>query len=270
MKHVSAVALCVVVLAGVGGTVGQVRTSAVAINVPLVLSDSSTTQTIYFGLDLRATDTLDAILGETELPPLPPSEVFDVRFVGTDIGMNIGLGSLRDYRSGDGNTSGTRIHEIGFQVAPGRKLFFSWSFPGGVKAVVQDVILGTIVQFTMEGSGSYTLTNPSVFGKLKMTVQYSPSADVPESEPGEFGLFQNFPNPFNPRTLIPFRLSSPTQVTLEVFDAPGRMVGRLVGEKRDAGYQYVVFDASGLASGAYFYRLTAGNHVAVKRLTLLK
>jgi hypothetical protein len=270
MKLMSVMAFIAVTLALNELAVGQVRTAATAINVPVVLSDSTATQTIYFGLDSRATDTLDAVLGESELPPLPPSEVFDVRFVGTDIGVDIGLGSLRDYRNGDGTTRGTRVHEIGFQVAPGRKLFLSWSFPVGVKATVQDLILGNLVQFTMEGIGSYTLSNASLFGKLKMTVQYTASVDVPESEPREFNLLQNFPNPFNPATVIPFYLASPAQVKLDVFDAPGRTIARLLDERRDAGYQYVVFDASGLASGVYFYRLSAGDISAVRRLTLLR
>jgi hypothetical protein len=253
------------------GAEAQVPNRAVALSIPVALSDGTTTQTLYFGLDPLATDTLDSVLGESELPPLPPSEVLDTRFVGFDIGINLGLGTVSDYRKGDAATSGTRIHELAFQVAPGKTLRIQWAFPPGVKAVVQDLILGTFVQFTMEGTGSYTLTNPSVFGKLKMTVQYaSTSLDVPELEPRESGLYQNFPNPFNPVTTIPFQLTAAGHVTLEVYDLPGRKVVELLSERMDAGWNHVGFDARGLASGVYLYRLSAGDFVAVKRLTVLR
>jgi len=81
----------------------------------------------------------------------------------------------------------------------------------------------------------------------------NPAAEVP----AEFDLFQNHPNPFNPSTTISYALPVDAHVTLEVYDVVGRRVGQLVEGNMSAGYHDATFDASALASGAYFYRLTA-------------
>lgn len=87
-------------------------------------------------------------------------------------------------------------------------------------------------------------------------------------------LMQNFPNPFNPTTVIQYQLDQPAQVTLSVFDLIGGEVATLVQERQAAGSYSVPFTAfSGanpLASGIYLYRLKAGSFVATKKLTLLK
>jgi uncharacterized repeat protein (TIGR01451 family) len=75
--------------------------------------------------------------------------------------------------------------------------------------------------------------------------------------PEDLILEQNFPNPFNPSTTIAFALSRPGFVTLTIYDALGRTVANLVGDElRSAGRHSMSFDASGLASGMYLYRLT--------------
>ncbi|MCH8961021.1 MAG: T9SS type A sorting domain-containing protein, partial [Bacteroidetes bacterium] len=83
-----------------------------------------------------------------------------------------------------------------------------------------------------------------------------------EEEPGEqprtFALAPNYPNPFNPRTTIAFTLAQPSAVTLSVYDLTGRKVAALLsGEKKTTGRHSVSFDARGLASGTYVYRLEA-------------
>ncbi len=83
-------------------------------------------------------------------------------------------------------------------------------------------------------------------------------------------LDQNFPNPFNPRTTISFRLTNETDVTLDVFDASGKLVATLVDGPKGAGRHSVEFDASALTSGVYFYRLIAGGMVERKKMVLLK
>ena len=75
--------------------------------------------------------------------------------------------------------------------------------------------------------------------------------------PTEFGLEQNFPNPFNPTTTIAYALPTDAHVTLRVFDVLGRQVAELVNGSVSAGYHAVEFDASQLASGLYFYRISA-------------
>ncbi len=83
-------------------------------------------------------------------------------------------------------------------------------------------------------------------------------------------LEQNYPNPFNPRTTIAFALAEEADVTLEVFDAAGRLVATLVDESKGAGRHTIGFDASRLSSGVYFYRLRAGEFVQQKKMVLLK
>jgi glucose/arabinose dehydrogenase len=83
-------------------------------------------------------------------------------------------------------------------------------------------------------------------------------------------LLPNYPNPFNPVTNISYRLSEQQQVTLTVFDASGRRVSTLVDSRQGAGQYNLRFDASGLASGIYFVRFSAGGVLSTQKLTLIK
>lgn len=88
--------------------------------------------------------------------------------------------------------------------------------------------------------------------------------------PDRFNLSQNYPNPFNPSTVIVYDLPEPGHVILRVFDILGRQVAVPVDEFRKAGSYQVLFDGSGLSSGTYFYHLQYLDHVAVRRMVLVK
>ncbi len=95
--------------------------------------------------------------------------------------------------------------------------------------------------------------------------------------PASFALDQNYPNPFNPATVIPFEIGAMagqgqggSRVRLAVYDLLGREVATLVDEKKSPGRYEAVFNAAGLASGTYIYRLTAGDYTAAKKLTIVK
>jgi Secretion system C-terminal sorting domain len=88
--------------------------------------------------------------------------------------------------------------------------------------------------------------------------------------PAKYELGQNYPNPFNPVTHISFGLPKDGDVSLKVFNTQGQMVGELLNGFRSAGTYEVVFDASSLASGLYFYHLQAGSFYQVKRMLLIK
>jgi hypothetical protein len=86
----------------------------------------------------------------------------------------------------------------------------------------------------------------------------------------EFALDQNYPNPFNPTTTIRYSLPGRVQVTLSVYNTLGQQVARLISGERAAGTHEVQFNASGLASGVYFYRLQAGSYTETKKLLLVR
>ncbi|MBX2990979.1 MAG: T9SS type A sorting domain-containing protein [Bacteroidetes bacterium] len=88
--------------------------------------------------------------------------------------------------------------------------------------------------------------------------------------PSEFFLAQNYPNPFNPTTTITYQLPVVADVTLTVYDMLGREVATLVNGRRNAGNHSVQFDATGQASGVYFYKLQAGSFVQTKRMLLVR
>jgi hypothetical protein len=88
--------------------------------------------------------------------------------------------------------------------------------------------------------------------------------------PETFTLHQNYPNPFNPSTQIAFELPASAFVRLQVYDALGRLVTTLANGEMNPGYHSCTFDATGLAGGVYFSRLTAGTFSAVRRMMLIK
>ena len=88
--------------------------------------------------------------------------------------------------------------------------------------------------------------------------------------PDKFLLEQNFPNPFNPKTVITFQIPTEGQITLKVYDVLGNEVATLLDEQRPAGSYDVEFDASQLTSGIYFYQLTSRDFSSTKKMILLK
>jgi hypothetical protein len=94
--------------------------------------------------------------------------------------------------------------------------------------------------------------------------------EVSETGPPAFALRQNYPNPFNPSTVVSWQLPVVSTVKLVVYDLLGREVSVLVNETLKAGLHTRTFDATGLPSGVYVYRLQTGSFVATKTMTLLK
>lgn len=117
------------------------------------------------------------------------------------------------------------------------------------------------IRATTHGNGVYErslVPNPLV-GVVKNT-------EVPQ----EFKLYQNYPNPFNPSSKIKYQLAKSEYILISVYDITGKTVKTLVNEKQNAGTYEVKIDASGLSSGVYFYRLTAGSFTDVKKMMLIK
>jgi len=102
-----------------------------------------------------------------------------------------------------------------------------------------------------------------------------PSVGGSDEIPEKFKLDQNYPNPFNPNTVIKYSIpnnvkSETSNVKLVVFDLLGREVATLVNKGQKSGNYEVIFDASNLTSGTYFYKLQSGSFVETKKMMLLK
>lgn len=91
------------------------------------------------------------------------------------------------------------------------------------------------------------------------------------STPLDFQLYQNFPNPFNPKTIFNYEIGKNSIVTIKIYDVSGKYVTTVVNEVKSAGRYEVEFNASGLPSGLYFYSLLInGRIVSTKRMVLTK
>ncbi len=88
--------------------------------------------------------------------------------------------------------------------------------------------------------------------------------------PKEFALFQNYPNPFNPSTIIGYQLPKGCSVSLKIYDLLENEIVTLVHEHKEAGNYEVQFNASGISSGIYFYKLQAGDKSFIKKMSVIK
>ena len=116
---------------------------------------------------------------------------------------------------------------------------------------------------TAEGWGAFSST-------WRFVMKPTGVADREGIVPGAYALDQNFPNPFNPSTVIPFALPSAGAVRLEVFSLLGESVALLVNEHMAAGYHEVRFNTGRLASGTYVYRLSVNGLVMARSMVLLR
>jgi hypothetical protein len=88
--------------------------------------------------------------------------------------------------------------------------------------------------------------------------------------PRTYALSQNYPNPFNPTTEMVYTLPATSRVTLKIYNILGQEVRTLVNDVQNAGRYTVRFDGGSLASGVYFYHLSAGSFNQVKKMMLVK
>ena len=135
----------------------------------------------------------------------------------------------------------------------------------GNSAVVDSLIV------KWQSGWTTTLTNVDVNQTLVID-ENSPIGIIHNGNgiPSEYNLMQNYPNPFNPSTRIKYALPKSGYVTLEVFDILGNKVASLVNAQQQAGYYETEFNASALASGIYFYKLSAGSYTSSNKMVLVK
>ena len=131
----------------------------------------------------------------------------------------------------------------------------------------------TQTAFTVSGASIDSLSLPAytalVFTNIPDTVLVSVPSPA-EQLPDAFVLAQNFPNPFNPVTVIGYEIAGDNHVRLGVFDILGREVAVLVDHEMPAGRYTARWNAAGMPSGVYFYRLTAGSFSYTRKMILSK
>lgn len=121
-----------------------------------------------------------------------------------------------------------------------------------------------------DGSNWAASFNGGTPGNSNNDVFVSNEPDHLTTLPESIYLYQNYPNPFNPSTTIKFDLDKPGDVSLKVYNVQGQLVATVLNEKKAAGSFMVTFNAENLASGIYFYRLSALGETITRKLTIVK
>jgi hypothetical protein len=138
--------------------------------------------------------------------------------------------------------------------------------------IALDAYLGESISLRFVLESDESLPRQGIFlDDIRVLTYDAPlTAAPPLKRPPAFALMQNYPNPFNPQTTIAFNLPTATPVRLIVYDLLGRELMTLATGMHQAGSYEVVFDASPLPSGSYFYRMTADGFSAMRRLVVLR
>ncbi len=167
------------------------------------------------------------------------------------------------------------------------KLFWSLDTTGGFTQVnmtgALDTFRANIPAQTFDTTVYYYISATSVSGRTVTKPLPSPSANfrfkvtnpigiepVAAGIPVKFTLYQNYPNPFNPVTKIKFDISKSSNVTLKIYDITGKEVLKISDAYMNAGTYSYEWNASGFASGIYFYKLVSGEFTEVKKTILVK
>jgi hypothetical protein len=190
--------------------------------------------------------------------------------------------------TGDGNVNVLDIlaianHILGINILTGDALCRADCTGDGVVNIldalaVANVILGLLPACPGGGACKPEVT-PEVIELMESLRSYLPESAFAEimalvkgevGVPAEYSLAQNYPNPFNPVTSIRYTVAGDVRTELTVYNVLGQEVVTLVDGVKAPGAYTVEWDASDLASGVYFYRLTAGDYTATRRMVLMK
>jgi len=250
--------------------------TTVQISLSFMIYDNAGGQkTLYFGLDQTATNGVDVNLGESILPPYPPTGAFDARWLLPNNNFNGSLSSWRDYRFASGFPFfGTIEYRFRYQSAAGATaMFVSWNLPQSITGVIQDLSNGVIINVPISGNGIYQISNFDAINTLKLLVDYNNVVSVEENDPqipSEFKLEQNYPNPFNPSTQINFSVPKQTQLRINLYNILGELLQTITEGLYEAGYYQTEFNAENLPSGIYIYRMESGESLLSKKMILIR
>jgi subtilisin len=181
-----------------------------------------------------------------------------------------------------GEPASATTHEFATPVPVGSTFFVSIDYPGsyGVEdfniAATAPIGSGSPHEWEMWDDGSWHNMSQAWHSgndgwhMWVEAVMGGAVSDEPEASASGFALHAGYPNPAAPTTRLRYTLAEAATVRLEVYDALGRRVAVLEDAPRPAGDHEVVWDASGVAGGVYFYRLTAGPHAATRSVLVLR
>jgi len=187
----------------------------------------------------------------------------------------------------DNNQGGNGVWVVQFDWPNGTRRWVAWS-PDNQSYVLNDLdstnlILTSVVPTSLSADGeraSFDIQQASVSGgtaplslnRIPILIEEGNVTNIKENIPIPVAieLEQNFPNPFNPTTVIRFQLPVNSRVTLKVFDVLGREVATLVDGTLEAGNHVVTFAPRNLAGGIYFYQITAGNFSQTRKALFIK
>jgi hypothetical protein len=152
---------------------------------------------------------------------------------------------------------------------------FSYALPNGTTMIQFDLLIPALI---FEDTSDVVIfrvssgidTSIYVEDSVKTYVVLTDAPEAPEAVPTGFDLHQNYPNPFNPSTTISYTLPVKAEVTLGIFNLLGQRVAAYDLGSQSAGNHLFRFSGESLSSGIYFYRLSAGEVSAVKKMILMK
>jgi hypothetical protein len=235
-----------------------------SLQIPVLVTDSSHhTSTVYFGVNPSASYCIDPALGEFELPANRcGSAQLCVYFSDVRTGPDacLGNGLLVDLR-GFTSPAQTDSYKIVF-TTPDYPVTLRWPPNLGISydtILLRDGVTGSLVAVDMKKIDSVVIKNPVVnFLLIFAEGPHGVFDAVTESasEPLTMSLSQNFPNPFNPSTVIRYKVSASGRVSLVVYDLLGRIAATLVDGEMHAGEYQVAWNPVGKPGGIYYYRLT--------------
>ncbi len=221
-------------------------------------SDNGTLAQLQFNVDdLASRYNKDIIIVETAYPWTLASYDSETNLVGDSASLSPGYPATVE---GQKNFI-HKIIDIISSVSNNRGLGFfywepEWISVSKLGSPWENV---TLFDFTGNSLGSISIFDSTISGLL--------SQDKPSKS---FFLYQNFPNPFNPQTIIKYDIPNASIVTIKLYDLLGREINTLVHEIKSAGIYQYIFNASNLAGGIYFYRIVAGKFSQTKKMVLLK
>jgi len=242
---------------------------------------SNRSMEIFYSWDLNAGAWL---LREYLNVSAPRSIIFDTTYTMRTYVFGDGSGNLFRFALDEGDGSNWPNHEVSLWTEIdwiGWKLV-EWKLSdpasvgswGGLGNGVLDMSsyrmdsFQLMYQIDASATGTVYIDDLQLINIVPLTSIDQPN--IASNIPTEFRLDQNYPNPFNPTTHISFAVPERAYVNISLYNSLGQQVKTLISEEKMPGYYQLNFDASGLASGIYIYRMQAGHYSQIRKMILMK